>query len=91
MQLAEVFSNAKSSQDFYQRIEKKGLQPYLRDGQVVGIINNQKKYRLKTLGFSNQRIANLENEILQKHNPRLKELKQLHNRRSKNKDLGLER
>lgn len=90
MQLAEVFSNAKSSEGFYKGISKQGLQLYSRGGTIVGITDERKKYRLKTLGFSKERIACLENEISQVQNPRLKELKQLQNRCFKNRDLGLE-
>ena len=89
LQLAESFSSAKSSQDFYQRIEKKGLQLYERGGHIIGILDNQKKYRLKTLGFSKERIASLKREIYQEQNPRLKELYELQNRNFK--DIELER
>lgn len=56
--LNEAFSRAKSQRDFYGILEKQGLQLYFR-GKQAGVVGNR-KYRLRTLGFSLERIATLD-------------------------------
>lgn len=80
-----MFSRATSQQGFYTALEKQGLQLYFR-GKQAGIVG-KRKYRLKTLGFSLERIQALSIEP----NKRAKELNRIvDNRINKNKDKNNE-
>ena len=57
MILDTAFSKAKSESDFYERLKANKLELYFR-GNQPGIIANR-KYRLKSLGFSLERIQAL--------------------------------
>ena len=50
---------SKSSTTFYTAITNKGLQLYFR-GKQAGIVGTKRKYRLKNLGFSLERIYALD-------------------------------
>ena len=62
--LAEVYSKAKSKQHFFKLLQKEGVALYFR-GNSPGIIG-RRKYRLKMLGYSQDRIAALDLEQIQK-------------------------
>lgn len=55
--LDTAFSKAKSEIDFYDKLKDSGLKLYFR-GNQPGIIANR-KYRLKSLGFSLERLQTL--------------------------------
>ena len=55
--LDTAFSKAKSESDFYERLKANKLELYFR-GNQPGIIA-KRKYRLKSLGFSLERIQTL--------------------------------
>ena len=55
--LDTAFSKAKSESDFYERLKVNKLELYFR-GKEPGIVANR-KYRLKSLGFSLERIKTL--------------------------------
>ncbi len=57
MILDTAFPKAKSEVDFYDKLKESGLELYFR-GNQPGIIANR-KYRLKSLGFSLERIQAL--------------------------------
>ncbi|GGI58468.1 hypothetical protein [Winogradskyella haliclonae] len=57
--MAEAFSKASSKVQFYKLLQQQGLQLYFR-GKAPGIIGTKRRYKLKTLGYSLQRIALLE-------------------------------
>lgn len=80
--LAEAYSKAKTSQAFYTLIKEAGLELYFR-GICPGIVG-KRKYRLKTLGYSQERI-----QVLDLHkNRREQELQNIVERRTQqNKDI----
>ena len=57
MILDSAFSKAKSENDFYEKLKESGLELYFR-GNQPGILA-KRKYRLKSLGFSLERIQTL--------------------------------
>ena len=64
-------------------IKQKGLVPYYRRGILTGIKDiNNKKYRLKRLGITIERVNELTQEEL-----RLRELQSLQNQKNKNRML----
>ncbi|WP_452225593.1 hypothetical protein [Lacinutrix chionoecetis] len=56
---------------------------YIRNGKIAGLQGNKRRYRLKILGFSKERL-----QALNKVKSRLSELNKNY---PKSKDLGLER
>lgn len=78
MILSEIYSKANSTEQFYTMIEDRKLNLYFR-GKEPGIKGNKRKYRLKTLGFSRERIALLSLEKLQQKK-QLRRLAELGNR-----------
>lgn len=81
----ELYAEAKSEKSFYLKLEKAGLRPYQRGGKIVGVMGTKRKYRLKTLGYSAERIA----KEKRKQHSRLQSLERL--KATKNKDLELGR
>jgi hypothetical protein len=79
--LDSAFSKAKSEIDFYDKLKDFGLELYFR-GNQPGIIANR-KYRLKSLGFSLERIQtlNLSKNLRQQEHNRI-----IASRMQKNKD-----
>ena len=55
--LDTTFSKAKSENDFYEKLIENGLELYFRSNQPG--IKAKRKYRLKSLGFSLERIQTL--------------------------------
>ena len=53
--LDEAYRQSKSVETFYQTLHQRGLKLYFR-GTQPGIIGKKRKYRLKTLGYSLERI-----------------------------------
>lgn len=66
-QLHGIFEQANTQQELIDLLQKNGFSLYTR-GKTVGVIKDQKKYRLKTLGLlphyqaTNERLAALETE-----------------------------
>ncbi len=66
-QLHGIFEQANTQQELIEILQKNGFSLYTR-GKAVGVIKDQKKYRLKTLGLlphyqaTNERLAALETE-----------------------------
>lgn len=79
--LDTAFSKAKSEIDFYNKLKNCGLELYFR-GNQLGIIS-KRKYRLKTLGFSIERIQilNLNKKVRQQELNKI-----IASRMQKNKD-----
>ncbi len=59
LKIAEVFNSAKTSKKFFKKLESEGLQLYERGGSIAGIQGEKRRYRLKTLGYSPERIKEL--------------------------------
>lgn len=66
-----MYHKATSEKDFYTRIKDKGLTLYFR-GKQAGVIG-KRKYRLRTLGYSLERIQALNLT----HNKRQQELNRI--------------
>lgn len=82
--LDTAFSKAKSEVDFYEKLKEGGLKLYFR-GNQPGIIANR-KYRLKSLGFSLERIQalNLSKNLRQQELNRIIESRMNINRKLNN-------
>lgn len=84
--LEEVFKTAKSEQDFYQKLEDKGVKLYTRNGKITGV-QGKRKFRFKVLGYTSEILQSMEQnlslnrrmELLQK----VKENEQQRNQNSK--------
>lgn len=61
LKIAKVFNSAKTSKKFFKKLESEGLQLYERGGSITGIQGEKRRYRLKTLGYTKERIQELEN------------------------------
>jgi len=85
--LAKAYSKASSQKKFYNLLKEKGLTLYFR-ARAPGIIGEKRRYKLKTLGYSLERISLLELENTQKQQQltRLAQLK----RNEPEQDLDLE-
>jgi hypothetical protein len=70
--LKTCYKKANSKDDFFELLKDCGLSPYVRGGRRSGVLFNEKKYRLKTLGFTEERLQEL-NKTLE----RSKELNKL--------------
>lgn len=70
--IAPLAVEAKSLTLLAAQIKKKGLSPYYRRGILQGIIDNNKKYRLRRLGVDISKIKELTQEEL-----RLRDLRKL--------------
>ena len=79
MQLQEIYNQSKTVDDFYRNMSSAGLSPYRRGGRIAGLDGAKRRYRLKTLGFSLERIADIENHV--RTQDRLQEIKRLHEQR----------
>lgn len=82
-QIALAFSNATSPQSFYTTLNKQGITLYERGGKITGIVGEKRKYRLKTLGYSQERIQTLDTT-----HTRLQALEYLkQNQKDRNQDI----
>ena len=78
--LSALFSQARSEKHFYQLITKSELTTYTHAGKM-GIQGQRRRYRLKTLGFSQERVQNLSQS-----KKRLKTLKDITKERNINNE-----
>lgn len=58
--LKTCYKKAGSKDDFYKLMEDSGLKPYIRGGRISGTLFKEKKFRLKRLGFTEERLAELD-------------------------------
>lgn len=54
--LKTCYKKAISKDDFFQKLNECGLKTYIRGGRIYGIVFNERKFRLKTLGFAEERL-----------------------------------
>jgi len=77
--LEDVYKCAKSQQDFYEKLQDKGVKLYLRNEKIVGI-EAARKFRFARLGYTPEILQSLE------HNPelskRLKVLEKINQKRN---------
>lgn len=74
-QLARAYSEARSEKNFFDLLQKNGLLLYERGGVVSGIQGERRRYRLRTLGYSNSKIK----ELGERNSQRYKEILSLRN------------
>lgn len=60
--LEEVFKTAKSEQDFYQKLQYRGVSLYSRNGKITGIEGNR-KFRFIGLGYTPEILQSLELDL----------------------------
>lgn len=83
--LESLYQKANSEKAFYRSIQKEGYELYERRGQVVGIISNR-KYRLKTLGYTQELIKQLFKKLTK--SKRLEAIRKIRERNMKSRERG---
>jgi len=63
--LKTCYKKANSKEDFFEMLKDSGLKPYVRGGRISGVVYSERKFRLKTLGFTEKRIEELEKTLKQ--------------------------
>jgi hypothetical protein len=58
--LKTCYKKAGSKDEFYDLLKDCGLTTYVRGGKVSGIVYNNKKFRIKRLGFTEERLQELD-------------------------------
>lgn len=59
--IEKVLSKAKSREDFISRLSELGHEPYLRNGELQGVLyNGEVKFRFSRLGFDTERLEQLD-------------------------------
>jgi len=81
--LKTCYKKADSKDSFYENLKLCGLTTYIRGGKISGIIFNEKKFRINRLGFTDERLEELNKSI-----NRVKEIGEL---REKSKDIIINR
>jgi hypothetical protein len=61
--LKTCYKKAISKDDFFLKIRESGLITYIRGGKVYGIVYSAKRYRFSTVGFTEERINELNKSI----------------------------
>lgn len=85
--LEEVFTISKSEQEFYRKLEEKGLRLYTRNGKITGIQGNR-KFRFKTLGYTPEILQQLElDPTLRKRKELLQNIHQYEQEKNKRYEL----
>ena len=59
--LKTCYKKAGSKDDFYENLKESGLTTYIRGGKISGIIYNNKKFRINRLGYTDERLTELDN------------------------------
>jgi hypothetical protein len=65
--LKTCYKKANSKDTFFHLLRECKLVPYERGGKTSGIIFKNKKFRLKGLGFTQQRLEELDNSLIRKN------------------------
>ncbi|GGG25083.1 hypothetical protein GCM10011344_27180 [Dokdonia pacifica] len=88
MRLAEIYSRSTSEKSFFKALKK--LNVYERNGEITGLQGEKRRYRLKTLGFSKERLEELNQSKLNNvTKSRLEQLKKLD--KGRDRDIDRER
>ena len=61
--LKTCYKKANSKDDFFENLKECGLKSYIRGGKTTGIVFNNKKFRLKRLGFTDERLQELDKSL----------------------------
>lgn len=83
--LNSCYEKATSRENFFELLKESGLKTYKRGGKTTGIVYCNKKFRLKRIGFDEERI-----EELNKSLNRGKELTQTRGKKEKNIERKIE-
>jgi len=81
--LKTCYKKANSKDGFFDMLNESGLKTYVRGGRISGVVFSERKFRLKTLGFTDDRIQELEKT--------LKQSKELGGLREKSKGKNINR
>ncbi|MFH0866636.1 MAG: relaxase/mobilization nuclease domain-containing protein [Bacteroidota bacterium] len=81
--LKTCYKKAVSKDDFFQKLNESGLKTYIRGGRIYGVVFSGRKFRLKTMGFTEERLQELEKT--------LKQTKELSELREKTKEKIISR
>lgn len=82
--LSETFYKSSSSMNFYENLEGEGIKLYKRGGKTCGIVGTSRRFRFKTLGYSEDRVLLLDDPKFQ----RKKELELLREKQTIKKSLN---
>lgn len=63
--LKTSYKKANSKETFFELLEESGLSTYIRGGKTSGVVFSGRKFRLKTLGFTDQRLQELDKVLNQ--------------------------
>jgi len=64
--LKTCYKAAKSKEDFYKKITDCGLKTYSRRGKITGVIFHNQKFRINRLGFTDERLEDLNRSFKRK-------------------------
>ena len=84
--LKTCYKKSESKNEFYEYMKECGLQEYIRGGRISGIVFNNKKYRLKTLGFTEERLQMLDKSINRENE--LKNIRSKEKNKTKDKNIS---
>jgi len=87
--LKTCYKKANSKEDFYELLNECGLSTYVRGGRISGVVFSERKFRLKTLGFTEERLQELEKTLNQ--SKELSELRKKANEKTKEKIISRRR
>lgn len=80
--LKTCYKKSNSIETFDSLLKESGLKTYVRGGKLSGVHYKEKKFRLKSLGFSQERIQSL--EMISKRHQLVRDIR---SKKSKNRDL----
>ena len=81
--LKTCYKKANSRETFFELIKESGLSTYVRGGRVSGVVFSGRKFRFKTLGFTEERLQELDKT--------LKQSKELNRVRGKMREVMIKR
>ena len=58
--LKNCYKKSNCKDDFFEMLKESGLQTYIRGGKIYGVNYENRKYRFKTLGFTEERLNELD-------------------------------
>lgn len=79
--LKTCYKKANSTEVFFELLKESGLSTYVRGGRISGVVFSDRKFRLKTLGFTEERLQELDKA--------LKQSKELNRVREKTREKGI--
>ena len=62
--LKTCYKKANSRKNFFENLKDSGLKTYIRGGKISGIVFCNKKFRLKRLGFTDERLQELDKSLI---------------------------